>query len=130
MSAAFTPSVNVALAVEESALTVTVYVVDALAPDGVPVIAPVEVFNDNPAGRDGDIEYVLELPPPDAVIGVNDVAAVPEVSDLVETDVVAESGVTTKLKLSKIIVSCVPPVPSELNPRPIFLIGLPSGKLT
>ena len=100
MSAAFTPSVNVALAVEESAMTVTVYVVDALAPVGVPVIAPVEVFNDNPAGRDGDIEYVLELPPPDAVIGVKEVAAVPAVKDLLDMDTDVANGATEKPKLS------------------------------
>ena len=115
MSAAFTPNVNVALEVEDPALTVTVNVVDGLAPDGVPVIAPVEVFNDNPAGNDGDIEYVRGPAPPEAVIGVNVVAASPAVKDLLEVEVVAERGPSTASVL------WLDDVPEEL---PIALVAV------
>ena len=50
--------------------------VEAADDAGVPVIAPVEVFIDSPAGRDGAIAKVIGAVPPVAVTGVKDVAAV------------------------------------------------------
>ena len=42
---------------------------------GVPLMAPVEVSNDNPAGSDGETEYDTTLPPVDVTVSV--VMAVP-----------------------------------------------------
>ena len=42
---------------------------------GVPVIAPVAVFIESPAGSEGEIEKVIGDVPPLAVTGVNEVAA-------------------------------------------------------
>ena len=42
---------------------------------GVPLISPVEVSRDNPAGRDGDTDQDVTGPP--LVDGVTDVIAVP-----------------------------------------------------
>tara|TARA_Y100000589_G_scaffold72883_1_gene65893 strand:+ start:10210 stop:10374 length:165 start_codon:yes stop_codon:yes gene_type:complete len=42
---------------------------------GVPLIAPVEVFNDKPAGSDGDTEYDVTVPP--VVVGEMVVIGVP-----------------------------------------------------
>jgi hypothetical protein len=59
---------------------------------GVPVIAPVEVFKDRPAGRDGETEKVRGAVPPDPVTGVKDVAAVAAVSTVLAIAWVAVSG--------------------------------------
>ena len=42
---------------------------------GVPLIAPVEVSSDNPAGSDGETEYEVTVPPVD--VGEMVVMAVP-----------------------------------------------------
>jgi hypothetical protein len=39
------------------------------------VIAPVVVFSDSPAGKDGEIAKVIGAVPPEAVTGVKDAAA-------------------------------------------------------
>ena len=54
------------------------------------MIAPVEVLKLKPAGRDGEIARVMGDVPPDAVTGVNDVAAVVAVSVLVAMTRVVE----------------------------------------
>ena len=46
---------------------------------GVPLMAPVEVSNDSPAGTDGTIDHEVTVPPPE-VVGVTVVIAVPFVS--------------------------------------------------
>ena len=42
---------------------------------GVPLMAPVDVSSDSPAGRDGDTEYEVTVPP--LLLGVTVVMAVP-----------------------------------------------------
>ena len=42
---------------------------------GVPLMAPVDVSSDSPAGRDGDTEYEVTVPP--LLDGVTVVMAVP-----------------------------------------------------
>ena len=59
---------------------------------GVPVIAPVEMLRLSPDGRDGETEYVRGAAPPAPVIGVNEVAAIPEVSPLLEIETVTVKG--------------------------------------
>ena len=46
----------------------------ALDEAGVPVITPVVVFIESPAGNEGEIDKVIGDVPPLAVTGVNDVA--------------------------------------------------------
>ena len=45
---------------------------------GVPLMAPVEVSRERPAGSDGETEYEMIVPPFD--VGVKDVICVPLVS--------------------------------------------------
>ena len=45
---------------------------------GVPLMAPVEVSSDKPAGRDGETEYETTIPPVEVTVAV--VIAVPLVS--------------------------------------------------
>ena len=45
---------------------------------GVPLMAPVDVSSDSPAGRDGDTEYEVTVPP--LLVGVTVVMAVSFVS--------------------------------------------------
>ena len=88
-----TTNVKVAVDVTEfPSVAVTVNVVDVNKTVGVPDICPVEVSKVNPVGRAGDIEYSIGDVPPDAVIGVNAVDAVPLVKDLVDTAVDAVIG--------------------------------------
>lgn len=42
---------------------------------GVPLMAPVEVSNDRPAGKDGEIDHETTAPPPE--VGVTAVMAEP-----------------------------------------------------
>ena len=44
-------------------VAVTVYCVDEETAVGVPLIAPVEVSKDNPAGTDGEIDQLVTAPP-------------------------------------------------------------------
>ena len=59
---------------------------------GVPVIAPVEVLSESPAGRDGAIAKVLGAVPPDPVTGVKEVLAIAAVSTVLAIACVAVSG--------------------------------------
>ena len=102
-----TTNVKVAVDVTEfPSVAVTVNVVDVNKTVGVPDICPVEVSKVNPVGRAGDIEYSIGDVPPDAVIGVNAVAAVPLVKDLVDTAVDAVIGfIVTEVEKVAVAVS-------------------------
>ena len=70
----------VMLAVPLPPVLVAVIVYEALEVTavGVPLMAPVEVSSDKPAGRDGDTEYETTVPPDDVTVAV--VMAVPLVN--------------------------------------------------
>ena len=67
----------VILAVSVPPVLVAVIVYDALEVTavGVPLIAPVDVSRDKPAGRDGETEYDTTAPPVEVTVSV--VIAVP-----------------------------------------------------
>ena len=58
-----------------ASVAVTVYVVLAAVPVAVPLITPVEVFSESPAGKLGETEYVTGDVPPLKLTGVNAVTA-------------------------------------------------------
>ena len=62
----------VILAVSVPPVLVAVIVYDALEVTavGVPLIAPVDVSRDKPAGRDGETEYDTTAPPDDVTVSV------------------------------------------------------------
>ena len=70
----------VMLAVPVPPVLVAVIVYEALEVTavGVPLMAPVEVSSDKPAGRDGDTEYETTVPPVEVTVSV--VMAVPLVN--------------------------------------------------
>ena len=82
-TASFTVMVTLAVSLPPVLLAVMVYEVEEVTAVGVPLIAPVEVSRDNPAGRDGDTEYETTVPPVDVTEVV--VMAVPlvKVNELV-----------------------------------------------
>ena len=91
--AAIIPRVNVECAVPPAAsVSVTVYVPEADADVGVPVICPVVVLSVKPAGSAGETEYVTGKTPALGVTGVNGVALVPVVNDTGVDDPVALSA--------------------------------------
>ena len=49
---------------------------------GVPLIAPVEVSSDNPAGSDGDTAYDTTLPPVEVTVSVVMVVPLVRVSEV------------------------------------------------
>ena len=59
-------------------LAVTVYAADDVTAVGVPLMAPVEVSSDKPAGSDGETEYETTVPPVEVTVSV--VMAVPLVN--------------------------------------------------
>ena len=73
---------------------------------GVPLIAPVEVSSDKPAGSDGDTEYETTVPPVEVTVSV--VMAVPLVS-VKEVVLYAIEGTTSLTTMVMLAVS-VPPV--------------------
>jgi methenyltetrahydromethanopterin cyclohydrolase len=88
-----TVSENVFVAVAETAsVTVTVYVAAELVAVGVPVIAPVELLIDKPAGSEGETEKEYGEVPYDPVTGMKEVAAADTARDFVATLWVAVSG--------------------------------------
>jgi len=58
----------------------------------VPVMAPVEVLNERPAGSEGAMAYVIGAIPPAAVTGVKAATATPTSIAFVARAVVAETG--------------------------------------
>ena len=73
---------------------------------GVPLIAPVEVSSDKPAGSDGDTEYETTVPPVEVTVSA--VMAVPLVS-VKEVVLYAIEGTTSLTTMVMLAVS-VPPV--------------------
>ena len=59
-------------------VAVIVKVVEDVTADGVPLISPVEVLNDSPAGKLGEIVQAVTAPPLD--VGALGVIALPFVS--------------------------------------------------
>ena len=59
-------------------LAVTVYVAEDVTAVGVPLMAPVEESRERPAGREGDTDQEVMVPP--LTVGVTVVMAVPLVS--------------------------------------------------
>ena len=73
---------------------------------GVPLIAPVEVSSDKPAGRDGDTEYETTVPPVEVTVSV--VIAVP-FSSVRELELYEMDGAISLTVMVMLAVS-VPPV--------------------
>ena len=73
---------------------------------GVPLMEPVEVSSDKPAGSDGDTEYETTVPPVEVTVSV--VMAVPLVS-VKEVVLYAIEGTTSLTTMVMLAVS-VPPV--------------------
>ena len=48
---------------------------------GVPVMSPVDVSSDKPAGRDGETEYVTTVPPVDVTAAVDIAVPLVKVSE-------------------------------------------------
>ena len=55
-----TTMVTLAVSVPPVFVAVIVYDADEVTAVGVPLIAPVEVSSDKPAGRDGDTEWIRQ----------------------------------------------------------------------
>ena len=70
-----TTMVILAVSVPPVLVAVIVYVADDVTAVGVPLIEPVDVSRDKPAGSDGDTEYETTAPPVDVTVSV--VIAVP-----------------------------------------------------
>jgi hypothetical protein len=88
-------------------VTVTVYVVVPLRAVGVPVICPVVVLKLRPAGKAGDTANVFVPKPPEAVTGVNGVAAVFCVSVVDATAcVVVSAGSASTVRLNVLALVC------------------------
>ena len=85
---------------------VIVYVADDVTAVGVPLISPVEVSKDNPAGRDGETDHDVTGPLED---GVTAVIAVPlvRVNELGLYEI--EEGATSFTSIVTVAVS-LPPV--------------------
>ena len=87
---------NCALAVPlRASVTVTVMAVGGSATVGVPVIAPVAVLNDSPAGSPGKTEYVNGAVPPPPCTGTKLVTGTRIASVVDGMSAVAVSGPTT-----------------------------------
>ena len=70
-----TTIVMVAVSVPPVLVAVIVYVAEDVTAVGVPLIEPVDVSRDKPAGSDGDTEYETTAPPVEVTVSV--VIAVP-----------------------------------------------------
>jgi len=70
-----TTMVTVAVSLPPVLLAVTVYDAEVEIAVGVPLIAPVEESKDKPAGRDGETDQEVIVPP--FTVGVTVVIAVP-----------------------------------------------------
>ena len=70
--------VTVAVSLPPVLLPVTVYVAEEVTAEGVPEMAPVDESIERPAGREGETDQEVTVPP--VVVGVTVVIAVPLVS--------------------------------------------------
>ena len=70
-----TTIVMLAVSVPPVLVAVMVYEAEDVTREGVPLMAPVVVSNDKPAGSDGETEYDTTLPPVEVTVSV--VMAVP-----------------------------------------------------
>ena len=70
--------VTLAVSVPPVLVAVIVYDAEGVTAVGVPLMLPVEVSSDKPAGRDGETEYETTVPPVEVTVAV--VIAVPFVS--------------------------------------------------
>lgn len=77
-----TRMVTVAVELPPELVAVTVYVVELLTAVGVPEIAPVELSNDNPAGRAGVISQFVTAPPVEVGVAVVIALSLVRVSEL------------------------------------------------
>ena len=73
-----TTMVTLAVSVPPVLVAVIVYDAEDVTAVGVPLMAPVEVSSDKPAGSDGETEYETTAPPVEVTVPV--VIAVPFVS--------------------------------------------------
>ena len=73
-----TTMVTLAVSVPPVLVAVIVYDAEDVTAVGVPLMAPVEVSSDKPAGSDGETEYETTAPPVEVTVAV--VIAVPFVS--------------------------------------------------
>ena len=73
-------------------MAVTVNVDSVIASVGVPETCPVDTLNDNPAGKLGPMENVVDPLPPAEVTGVNGVISLPLVAELEATASVVVNG--------------------------------------
>ena len=73
-----TTMVTLAVSVPPELLAVIVQEAEEVTAVGVPLMAPVEVSSDKPAGSDGETEYDTTLPPVEVTFSV--VMAVPLVN--------------------------------------------------
>ena len=101
-----TTMVTLAVSVPPVFVAVIVYDAEDVTAVGVPLIAPVEVSSDNPAGRDGDTEYETTVPPVDVTVSV--VIAVP-FSSVRELELYEIDGAISLTVMVMLAVS-VPPV--------------------
>ena len=101
-----TTIVTLAVSVPPVLVAVIVYVADDVTAVGVPLIEPVDVSRDKPAGSDGDTEYETTVPPVEVTESV--VIAVP-FSSVREVEVYEIDGVISFTTMVIVAVS-VPPV--------------------
>ena len=73
-----TTMVTVVVSLPPVLLPVTVYDAEEVTAEGVPEMAPVEESMERPAGREGETDHEVTVPP--VVVGVTVVIAVPLVS--------------------------------------------------
>ena len=101
-----TTMVMVAVSVPPVLVAVMVYVAEEVTAVGVPLMAPVEVSSDKPAGSDGETEYETTVPPVDVTDVV--VIAVPlvNVNEFVLYEMTGAISLTTMV----IVALSLPPV--------------------
>ena len=73
--------VKLAVSVPPVLVAVIVYDAEEVIAVGVPVMSPVDVSSDKPAGRDGDTEYVTTAPPVDVTAAVDIAVPLVKVSE-------------------------------------------------
>ena len=101
-----TTMVMLAVSLPPVLLAVMVYEAEDVTAVGVPLIAPVEESRERPAGRLGETDHEVMVPPP--TVGVSVVMVVPltRVRELVPYEMVGGTSLTTIVMLAV----SVPPV--------------------